>query len=663
VRLNSWAFLVVLIVASTFQSAARADFAASNVWFTSLDSQTRLVLQADLVLVGSYDGLIDGSFGTGTFAAVTEYQGQKSAPTDGVLSRQQMDGLRVEAQAIYGRLGIVLVTDTEAGVSVYQATKLLVSRVPVPGIGNIYSSDDGLIALRTQRISHAAQPFQSVFGAKAILGGARQISYTNWGSTSFTVTGTDGDRFFYDRFYDDGANTVGFELTWTKRYQKVGTMLSVFMASFSYPTGKSESAAPDQRPPQANSPGSEQQLFSGSGFFFNGEGMIATNYHVAGECRTITVPGYGAAKLLKGDPALDLAVIQLTTQDYASVEPAVIRTQPPALAESVLLLGYPLADILNSSLNVSIGIVSAESGMTGQPNWFTTNAGIEPGNSGGPLLDLHGNVIGVAVAKIDDVKLLAQAGTSAPNVGFAIKNTVLLDFLESLSHASVYGDDAAPGSTAQQISALGKGFTVQIICESSAAATVAPAAAASLQTPRSGPRLAIYGGLDFYGNDIANGRTADAVECATDCRGDQQCRAFTFNANPTIHSGPNCFLKGDVGRIEAYSTAISGEFLSSQQTARQYDFDAIDPTRDLSPDHDLSGNDLFSYPDDAARTLDKCRMTCIDNQSCRAFSFVAASRQCWLKGSVGQEQFALGITSGQKRRMSIAPSDVVNVGL
>jgi clan AA aspartic protease (TIGR02281 family) len=177
-----------------------------------------------------------------------------------------------------------------------------------------------------------------------------------------------------------------------------------------------------------------------------------------------------------------------------------------------------------------------------------------------------------------------------------------------------------------------------------------------------GPKLAIYGGLDFYGNDIFKGRVSDSVACATSCIGNRMCRAFTFNANPSIHTGPNCFLKADVGRVEAYSTAFSGKIVGPNEPEPTfYAFAAIDPTIDLLANRDLPGNDLSAYPYAPAKTLDNCRMACIDNSDCRAFSFAANVKQCWLKGQVGQSRSLKGVTSGIKHYVSISPAKIIDL--
>jgi serine protease Do len=189
--------------------------------------------------------------------------------------------------------------------------------------------------------------------------------------------------------------------------------------------------------------------------------MIVTNAHVVEGCGTgIDVVNFGPAQVLKADRDLDLAVVQLRDTN-AQHGWAPIRSTPPELGEEVVLAGYPLADLLNSSLNLSTGIVSSETGG-GLPAWFTTNAGIQPGNSGGPVLDHAGLVIGVAVAKLDDVALFADSGVIAPNFGFAIRGEVLQQFVSIFARPVVSG--YLPSIPVSRIAREAKRFTVQILC-------------------------------------------------------------------------------------------------------------------------------------------------------------------------------------------------------
>ncbi|KFC62797.1 Hypothetical protein precursor [Devosia sp. LC5] len=81
--------------------------------------------------------------------------------------------------------------------------------------------------------------------------------------------------------------------------------------------------------------------------------------------------------------------------------------------------------------------------------------------------------------------------------------------------------------------------------------------------PQSVPRFAIYEGLDFYGADIDKIRAETLEQCFQKCVDNQQCSAMTINLNPTIKTGPNCFLKSGMGRTEPYEHAISGAFLAA----------------------------------------------------------------------------------------------------
>lgn len=84
----------------------------------------------------------------------------------------------------------------------------------------------------------------------------------------------------------------------------------------------------------------------------------------------------------------------------------------------------------------------------------------------------------------------------------------------------------------------------------------------------SGQRFAVYEGVDFYGADLAKLRADDLMQCFKACMENAQCVAMTMNLDPAFKSGPNCFLKDGLGRVERYEQAVSGVFLSP-------DFDGV----------------------------------------------------------------------------------------
>ncbi len=171
-------------------------------------------------------------------------------------------------------------------------------------------------------------------------------------------------------------------------------------------------------------------------------------------------------------------------------------------------------------------------------------------------------------------------------------------------------------------------------------------------------KLALFQGLDFFGGDLQSSRMPDAVQCALACRGDTQCRAFTFNANPTLKSGPNCFLKSSTDQPEAYRDAISGLFLTDG-AAPTFDVGAIDPTNDVLAGIDYPGGDLQDTPAYGANNPGKCRQACIGNTECRGFSYAKKQKQCWLKGSIGQSRRSPNVISGVKRYVSFSAEKLI----
>ncbi len=176
-------------------------------------------------------------------------------------------------------------------------------------------------------------------------------------------------------------------------------------------------------------------------------------------------------------------------------------------------------------------------------------------------------------------------------------------------------------------------------------------------------RVAIYTGLDLFGDDISSIRASDAAECARNCLVmNGQCKAFTFNTNPKIRKGPNCFLKSSAGRADGNSVAFSGRFLSGVDAdPPTFALGMIDPQSALFHDVDLRGGDLTSRPSDTAKTPLDCRLACVDDNRCMAFTYNYSKKQCWLKGSIGTPMPGKGMVSGVKKFQSFSPAKIISL--
>jgi hypothetical protein len=127
--MNNRAILGICLFVMALQSwpgNAVAGYAESETWCESLAPLDKVVIQSNLVLLGRYDGIIDGSFGPATYRALVEFQTQLGfGGEDGVPSDGQITRLAQAAGTVYGELGVSKVEDAAGGIVVYSPTKLL----------------------------------------------------------------------------------------------------------------------------------------------------------------------------------------------------------------------------------------------------------------------------------------------------------------------------------------------------------------------------------------------------------------------------------------------------------------------------------------------------------------------------------------------------------
>lgn len=167
---------------------------------------------------------------------------------------------------------------------------------------------------------------------------------------------------------------------------------------------------------------------TGTGWYVADGGYLVTNAHVVDGCKMVTLKSGAELQVLDVQVDEDLALLKGT----ASVSPLALRDGRSArLAEDVLIAGYPLGGILSSGINVTVGTVSALAGLGDDPTRFQFTAPVQPGNSGGPVLDTSGHVIGVVVAKLNAMSIQDQVGDIPQNVNFGIALPNLVTFLKA----------------------------------------------------------------------------------------------------------------------------------------------------------------------------------------------------------------------------------------
>jgi S1-C subfamily serine protease len=178
-------------------------------------------------------------------------------------------------------------------------------------------------------------------------------------------------------------------------------------------------------------PASSDAESSGTGFFASSEGHVVTNSHVVDGCSEIQLTsGLAppvAARILARDTANDLALLK---SDLKPSHPAVLRVGAK-IGEEIAAFGYPLVGLLSTNGNFTVGNISAVTGLRDDTRYIQISAPIQPGNSGGPVVDRGGDVVGVVVSKLDVLKVAAAIDDVPQNVNFAIKSAVLTNFLDA----------------------------------------------------------------------------------------------------------------------------------------------------------------------------------------------------------------------------------------
>nr|WP_252731542.1 serine protease [Lentibacter algarum] len=168
-----------------------------------------------------------------------------------------------------------------------------------------------------------------------------------------------------------------------------------------------------------------KRVGTGSGFVVSDAGHILTNEHVVNGCSMLKVDGK-ALRVLASDKGFDLALLQGSAEDGAAV--AQFASAPAPLNSDLTVLGYPLQSLLGG-LNVTRGTLSSLKGMQGDATEMQITAPIQPGNSGGPVVDSSGAVIGVVVAKLKPGQNADGSLDLRQNVNFAIRGEIAKLFL------------------------------------------------------------------------------------------------------------------------------------------------------------------------------------------------------------------------------------------
>lgn len=205
---------------------------------------------------------------------------------------------------------------------------------------------------------------------------------------------------------------------------------------------------------------------SGTGFVISATGHIITNNHVIDGCvgdikGNLTGGVPAVLRVVSKDSANDMALLQGPADTFKSF--AKIRDRSIRSGDGVTAIDFPFHGLLSSDFTVTTGIISSLSGIKNDSRMLQISAAVQPGNSGGPLIDSSGRIVGIVSEKLNALGVLRVTGAIPENINFAIKTGAIRDFLDN---SVVAYDTAAPGTELKtsDIAEAARAWTLLITC-------------------------------------------------------------------------------------------------------------------------------------------------------------------------------------------------------
>ena len=271
------------------------------------------------------------------------------------------------------------------------------------------------------------------------------------------------DGLFINPDYDDEAYS---DIVGIKNIEfMVGTAANVSIHNFKVYTMEMEMDEESE-----SSTGDEEGggLSTGTGFFIDVRGYIATNNHVIEDANDIMVVfnrngvrQMHSAEVVKRNAINDVAIIHITDSEFRPFSniPYNFSISKKEMGEMVYTLGYPVVDVMGfDEPTLNKGEISSVTGVRGDATMYQISVPIHPGNSGGPLFDEKGNLVGITSSGLDKSKF--------SNVNYAVKSNYLYGLIEALPIDLKLPNDVSNDtlSLPQQIKKL-KEYVVLIIVE------------------------------------------------------------------------------------------------------------------------------------------------------------------------------------------------------
>ena len=447
------------------QGADPPGYAGAKRAFEALDVESRRQI-AILLLAAGYGPLdIEDAFSRRLFNAISKMQAGSGLPATGIIDAGDLDRLIARAAPLLAKWGFRTVTIPGSRLGMFvpfglgvdvdptargwrygtpdKALQIEYFRAEKSDLGTIYSETLGVINghkdIRIVARFVSAESFRVSCQV-----GSRTVDY--WGAID--QDGVVVTTFSYDRMANDFFGDRLENLMVASLWSEVAGEADLLPTDASLQRLK-DAFSPQARPPALKGPAPVQgpsavvqttpqptadapsDVGVGTGFFITADGHVLTAAHVVEDCRSVSVAATGSATLyparvLARDKGSDLALL---ATDLKASKIARLRIGV-RLGEPVAAFGYPLPGLLASSGSFTVGNVTALLGKDDSSRDIQISAPIQSGNSGGPVVDASGNLVGVVSSGLVAVGVASESGASLQNVNFAVRSSVAASFLQ-----------------------------------------------------------------------------------------------------------------------------------------------------------------------------------------------------------------------------------------
>lgn len=472
-------FIAAVLLSVVFSAAAVDAYTADQL---PLEFDARLLtgdekrfLQAGLAFIGTYNGLTDGAWGTGSQRALERYAVLRGGSV--FVTNSEVLRLAIETYTLFEKDGWVRQYNAALDMSFLIPTVGLVDGAPSENFVNLnltgtslgYSlaignSDQAVALHRFAMQKSVTDPYvvrkPAVWITSSRLAGGVSLytrsDYRGGAWSSIMVAAMDADAGLL------AAVTASVEPGYARQIGISSGMLSTGIEAMAgILEGNAAGSAPTLSavPPAVQSEPESAPAGFGTGFLVSTAGHYLTNSHVVSGCQSLSVDGVSAVNVGE-DKVFDLALVQVS--DAPGATPAQFSDKPARLNSDVTVAGYPLPEILGG-FNVTRGAVTSLKGVGGDGVRMQISAPVQPGNSGGPVIDSSGHVVGVLVSTIDPEFMVEATGNLPQNLNFAIRGEIAKLFLYQNGVEPIIAETGivlAPEDLADRA----KGFTALITC-------------------------------------------------------------------------------------------------------------------------------------------------------------------------------------------------------